>query len=93
METVTRITHITLIREGAVFFQRHVPSVGFIINVVLQVGGNLSDFQFLNVITPQVVIVLDIGVNLITIQILGEVNDLLQAAGIVTDSIAAWNFA
>ena len=85
METVTRITHIALIREGAVFFQRHVPSVGFIINVVLQVGGNLSDFQFLNVITPQVVIVLDIGVNLITIQILGEVNDLLQAAGIVTD--------
>ena len=85
MKGFSGIPHITLIGKSAVFFQRHIPSVGFIINVVLQVGGNLSDFQFLNVITPQVVIVLDIGVNLITIQILGEVNDLLQAAGIVTD--------
>ena len=40
METVTRITHIALIREGAVFLQRHVPAIGFIVNVVLQMGGN-----------------------------------------------------
>ena len=71
METVTRITHIALIREGAVFLQRNVPAVGFIVDIVLQVGGNLSDFQFLNVIAAQIVIVMDIGVNLIAIQILG----------------------
>ena len=85
MEGFSGIPHIALIGESAVFLQRHIPSIGFIVDIVLQVGGNLSDFQFLNVITPQVIIVLDIGVNLITIQILGEVDDLLQAAGIVSD--------
>ena len=46
---------------------------------------HLHNVQFFDVIAAQIVIVLDIGVNLITVQILGEVNDLLQAAGIVTD--------
>jgi len=36
METVTRITHIALIREGAVFLQRNIPAVGLIVDVILQ---------------------------------------------------------
>jgi hypothetical protein len=83
MEIVTRITHIALIREGAVFLQRNVPAVGLIVDVILQMLWHLHNVQFFDVITPQVVIVLDIGVNLITIQILGEVDDLLQAAAMV----------
>ena len=85
METVTRITHIALIGESAVFLQCHIPAISFIVDVVLQVGGNLSDFQFLNVITPQIVIVMDIRVNIIAVQVFREVDDLLQAAGIVSD--------
>ena len=56
MEGFSGIPHIALIGESAVFLQRHILAIGFIVDVVLQVGGNLSDFLFLNVITPQVVI-------------------------------------
>ena len=77
METVTRITHIALIREGAVFLQRNVPAVGLIVDVILQMLWHLHNVQFFDVIAAQIVIVMDIGVNLIAIQILGEVDDLL----------------
>ena len=83
METVTRITHIALIREGAVFLQRNVPAVGLIVDVILQMLWHLHNVQFFDVIAAQIVIVMDIGVNLIAIQILGEVDDLLQAAAMV----------
>ena len=83
METVTRITHIALIREGAVFLQRNVPTVGLIVDVILQMLWHLHNVQFFDVIAAQIVIVMDIGVNLIAIQILGEVDDLLQAAAMV----------
>ena len=83
METVTRITHIALIREGAAFLQRNVPAVGLIVDVILQMLWHLHNVQFFDVIAAQIVIVMDIGVNLIAIQILGEVDDLLQAAAMV----------
>ena len=83
METVTRITHIALIREGAVFLQRNVPAVGLIVDVILQMLWHLHNVQFFDVIAAQIVIVMDIGINLIAIQILGEVDDLLQAAAMV----------
>ena len=83
METVARITDIALIREGAVFLQRNVPSVGLIVDVILQMLWHLHNVQFFDVIAAQVVIVMDIGVNLIAIQILGEVDGLLQAAAMV----------
>ena len=44
---------------------------------------HLHNVQFFDVIAAQIVIVMDIGVNLIAIQILGEVDDLLQAAAMV----------
>ena len=82
MEGFSGIPHIALIGESAVFLQRHIPTIGFIVDIVLQVGGNLSDFQFLNVITPQIIIVMDIRVNIIAVQVFREVDDLLQATGI-----------
>ena len=83
MEGFSGIPHIALIREGAVFIHCHVPAVGLIVYVVLQVLRHLHDLQLINVIAAQIVIVMDIGVNLIAIQILGEVDDLLQAAAMV----------
>ena len=38
---------------------------------------HLHNVQFFDVIAAQIVIVMDIGVNLIAIQILGEVDELL----------------
>ena len=83
MEAIACITHIALIREGAVFLQRNVPAVGLIVDVILQMLWHLHNVQFFDVIAAQIVIVMDIGVNLIAIQILGEVDDLLQAAAMV----------
>ena len=58
METVTRITHIALIREGAVFLQRNVPAVGLIVDVILQMLWHLHNVQFFDVIAAQIVIVM-----------------------------------
>ena len=40
MEGFSGIPHIALIGESAVFLQRHIPAIGFIVDIVLQVGGN-----------------------------------------------------
>ena len=40
MEGFSGIPHITLIGKSAVFLQRHIPAIGFIVDIVLQVGGN-----------------------------------------------------
>ena len=43
----------------------------------------LHDLQLINVIPSQIVIILNIGVNLIAVQIFRQVDDLLQAAAMV----------
>ena len=83
MEGFSGIPHIALIGESAVFLQCHIPAIGLIVDVVLQMLRHLHDLQLINVIAAQIVIVMDIGINLIAIQILGEVDDLLQAAAMV----------
>ena len=82
-EAVPRIPHIALIRKAAVFVHRHVPAVGLIVDVILQMLRHLHNVQFFDVIAAQIVIVMDVRINLIAIQILGEVDDLLQAAAMV----------
>ena len=51
----------------------------------VRMGKKHHNVQFFDVIAAQIVIVMDIGVNLIAIQILGEVDDLLQAAAMVSN--------
>ena len=82
-EAIPRIPHIALIRKAAVFVHRHVPAVGLIVDVILQVLRDLHDLQLINVIPSQIVIILNIGVNLIAVQIFRQVDDLLQAAAMV----------
>ena len=82
-EAVPRIPHIALIRKAAVFVHCHIPAVGLIVDVVLQVLRHLHDLQLINVIAPKIVIVLDVGIDLITVQIFRQVDDLLQAAAMV----------
>ena len=82
-EAVPRIPHIALIRKAAVFVHRHVPAVGLIVDVILQVLRHLHDLQLLNVIAPKIVIVLNMRIDLIAVQIFGQVDDLLQAAAMV----------
>ena len=40
MEAIACVTNIALIRESSVFIHCHIPAVGFIVDIVLQVGGN-----------------------------------------------------
>ena len=82
-EAVPRIPHIALIRKAAVFVHRHVPAVGLIVDVILQVLRDLHDLQLLDVIAAQIVIVMDIRIDLIAVQIFRQVDDLLQAAAMV----------
>lgn len=44
---------IPLVGESVVFLRCHIPAISFIVDVVLQLGRNLNNFQFLYVITPQ----------------------------------------
>ncbi len=82
-EAVPRIPDIAQIREGAALLQRHVPAVGLVVDVVSQMLRHLHDLQRLDVVPAQIVVVLDIGVDLVAVQILREVDDLLQAAAMV----------
>ena len=82
-EAVPRIPHIALIRKAAVFVHRHVPAVGLIVDVILQVLRHLHDLQLLDIVPAQIVIIFNIGVNLIAVQIFRQVDDLLQAAAMV----------
>ena len=82
-EAVPRIPHIALIRKAAVFVHRHVPAVGLIVDVVLQVLRHLHDLQLLDIVPAQIVIVLNMGIDLIAVQIFRQVDDLLQAAAMV----------
>ena len=82
-EAVPRIPHIALIRKAAVFVHRHVPAVGLIVDVILQVLRHLHDLQLINVIAPKIIIVLNMGIDLIAVQIFRQVDDFLQAAAMV----------
>ena len=82
-EAVPRIPHIALIRKAAVFVHRHVPAVGLIVDVVLQMLRDLHDLQLLDIVSPQIVIVCNMGIDLIAVQIFRQVDDLLQAATMV----------
>ncbi len=46
---------------------------------------HLHGIQFLNVIPAQIIVVVDVGVNLVTIQVLRQVDKLLDAARVVAD--------
>lgn len=53
MEGFSGFMDIPLVGESAVFLRCHIPAISFIVDVVLQLGRNLNNFQFLYVITPQ----------------------------------------
>ncbi|CAN4033280.1 Ubiquinone/menaquinone biosynthesis C-methylase UbiE/MenG, partial [Dysosmobacter welbionis] len=55
------------------------------VDVVPQVLRHLHGVQLLDVIPAQVVVVVDVGVNVVAVQVPGQVDDLLQAARMVAD--------
>ena len=85
MEGVPGIPHIAEVGKFAALLQGDVPAVGLIVDVILQVLRHLHGVQLLNVIPAQVVMVADVGVHIVAVQVLGQVDDLLQTAGMVAD--------
>ena len=85
METVPGIPHIAQVGELAAFLQGNVPPVGFIVDVVAQMLRHLHGVQFLDVIPAQIVVVVDVGVNIVAVQVLRQVDKLLDAARVVAD--------
>ena len=85
MEGVPGIPHIAEVGKFAALLQGDVPAVGLIVDVVPQVLRHLHGVQLLNVIPAQVVMVADVGVHIVAVQVLGQVDDLLQTAGMVAD--------
>ena len=60
------IPHIAQVGELASFLQGDVPSVGLIVDVIAQMLRHLHGVQFLDVIPPQIVVVVDVGVNIVS---------------------------
>ena len=85
METVPGIPHIAQVGELAAFLQGDVPSVGLIVDVVAQMLRHLHGVQFLDVIPAQIVVVVDVGVNVVAVQVLRQVDKFLDAARVVAD--------
>ena len=83
MEGAPGIPDIAQIGKIAAFLQGNIPPVCLIVNVIPQMLRHLHGIQFVNVIPAQVVIVLDGRVQVIAVQVVREVDDLLQAAGMV----------
>ncbi|CAN4009502.1 V-type proton ATPase subunit E, partial [Dysosmobacter welbionis] len=85
MEAAPGVPHIPQVGELAALLQGDVPAVGLIVDVVPQVLRHLHGVQLLDVIPAQVVVVVDVGVNVVAVQVPGQVDDLLQAARMVAD--------
>ena len=85
METVPGIPHIAQVGELAAFLQGDVPPVGLIVDVVAQMLRHLHGVQFLDVIPAQIVVVVDVGVNIVAVQVLRQVDKFLDAARVVVD--------
>ena len=85
MEAVPGIPHIAQVGELAAFLQGDVPSVGLIVDVVAQMLRHLHGVQFLDVIPAQIVVVVDVGVNVVAVQVLRQVDKFLDAARVVAD--------
>ena len=85
METVPGIPHIAQVGELAAFLQGDVPPVGLIVDVIAQMLRHLHGVQFLDVIPAQIVVVVDVGVNVVAVQVLRQVDKLLDAARVVAD--------
>ena len=83
MEGAPGIPDIAQIGKIAALVHCHVPAVCLIVNVIPQMLRHLHGVQFLDVVPAQVVIVLDRRVQVIAVQVVREVDDLLQAAGMV----------
>ena len=85
MEGAARIPDITKAGEVAAFIQGNIPAVCLIVDVIPQMLRHLHGVQLVDVIPAQVVVILDTRVNVIAIQVFRQVDDLLDAAGMVAD--------
>ena len=85
METVPGIPHIAQVGKLAAFLQGDVPPVGFIVDVITQMLRHLHGVQFLDIIPAQIIVVVDVGVNVVAVQVLRQVDKLLDAARVVAD--------
>ena len=85
MEAVPGIPHIAQVGELAAFLQGDVPPVGLIVDVVAQMLRHLHGVQFLDVIPAQIIVVVDVGVNIVAVQVFRQVDKLLNAACVVAD--------
>ena len=85
MEAVPGIPHIAQVGKLAAFLQGDVPPVSLIVDVVAQMLRHLHGVQFLDVIPSQIVVVVDVGVNIVAVQVLRQVDKLLDAARVVAD--------
>ena len=70
MEAVPGIPHIAQVGELAAFLQGDVPPIGLIVDVVAQMLRHLHGVQFLDVIPAQIVVVVDVRVDVVTVQVL-----------------------
>ena len=70
MEAVPGVPHIAQVGELAAFLQGDIPSVGLIVDVVAQMLRHLHGVQFLDVIPAQIVVVVDVRVDVVTVQVL-----------------------
>ena len=85
MEAVPGVPHIAQVGKLAAFLQSDVPPVGLIVDVIAQMLRHLHSVQFLDVIPAQIVVVVDVGVNVVAVQVLRQVDKLLNAARVVAD--------
>ena len=85
MEAVPGIPHIAQVGELAAFLQGDVPPVGFIVDVIAQMLRHLHGVQFLDIIPAQIIVVMDVGVNIVTVQVFRQVDKLLDAARVIAD--------
>ena len=85
MEAVPGVPHIAQVGELAAFLQGDVPPVGLIVDVVAQMLRHLHGVQFLDIIPAQIVVVVDVGVDVVAVQVLRQIDKLLDAARVVAD--------
>ena len=85
MKAVPGVPHIAQVGELAAFLQGDVPPVGLIVDVVAQMLRHLHGVQFLDVIPTQIIVVVDVGVNIVAVQVFRQVDKLLDAARVIAD--------
>ena len=85
MEAVPGVPHIAQVGEPAAFLQGDVTSVGLIVDVVAQMLRHLHGVQFLDIISAQIIVVVDVGVNIVAVQVLRQIDKLLDATRVVAD--------